>query len=44
MRDHYLKTIVPNIDAYGLTAKQKQMLKSVALGNSTEDWNGKAFV
>jgi len=36
MRDHYRKTILPNIDTFDLTAKQKQMLKSAAVESSME--------
>jgi len=43
MRDHYFKIILPNIDEYDLTAKQKQMLKSVAVGSS-EECNGMVFI
>jgi len=36
MRDHFLKTILPNIDDYGLNAEQKKMLQSGATGSSEE--------
>jgi len=36
MRDHFLKTILTNIDDYGLNAEQKKMLQSGATGSSEE--------
>jgi len=43
MRDHYRKTILPNIDTYSLDAEYKQMLKSVAY-RSSEQYNGMTFI
>jgi len=43
MRDRYLKTILPNVDAYNLPSRQKEMLKSVAIRSSKED-DGMAFM
>ena len=34
MKDHFRKTILPNIDKFSLSAQQKQMLRSAATGSS----------
>jgi len=42
MRDRCHKTILPNIDAYKLSRKEKQMLSSIG-ARSSKDENGKTL-
>jgi len=43
MRDHYRKTILPNIDDFGLTAEQKQLLRP-AVTRMSQKHNGMTFI
>lgn len=44
MRDHYRKIILPKIDSFDLTDKQKNLLKSTADGETSMETDGMTFI